>query len=150
SALAVSAVRIVSIHSAESMSGNFQWNPGWMAHPLTVANVLRFWAINWGVLVVLIVVAYRWTRAEERWLYRAVILSVAIVNVVQINPSDWDNHKLLDIAVLFGLLFGGRSIDRFMQKGKAQFSLASALVALLVVTGIHSYVVAFNERYAII
>jgi hypothetical protein len=146
----ISAPRIFTILNGMGGGGFLHWNVGWMVHPLTLYGLLRFWLINWGILIVLIVASWKLVRSEERWLYYASCVTILLINIVQLQPSDWDNHKLLDVAILLGLPFAGRALAAASLKKGTWLALTILLTVLLTITGAHSLIVAFNERYIIV
>ncbi len=138
-------LKVLQVAEASSSGGFLKFHVGWLVEPLTVSSFLSFWLLNYGVMIVLIVFAW---RRMPWWLLAACISCVGIINLVQMQPSLWDNHKLLDTAVLFCTPF----VALFLMdvRGLVKKTVAITLIVILSVSGAQSIGSALMTRAVII
>lgn len=79
---------------------NISFNPGFMAtHPL------RFWFFNLGLNFFLIPLGLVTAFKKHRAIVLGTILTFLLANLYQFSPDMFNNHKLINFAVIMGSIF---------------------------------------------
>lgn len=77
---------------------------GWMSpEPFNLFSWLFFWLKNWGFTLPLALLGWWQASAKERSWYGAFFILFLFANIVRMQSYDWDNAKLLIVA-LVGIL----------------------------------------------
>lgn len=139
---------IVQIISMRSEIGASQfWNPGYLVtRPVSLTSWILFWVYNFGVLVVLVPIAYRLTHGVSRRLIFGAGVLFIIANTLQMSYRMEHNHSLINYATTLLLPFIAIILVSWWQnKNIAMKFLSAALFTLLTVSGVFNLMVVKND-----
>jgi hypothetical protein len=93
----------------------FWWKVGWLSGDLDT-NWLLFWWINWGVWLLLAIVAYIRSAKENRKALLPIGVLFFLMNLVVTQPYDWDNSKIFTWVQLWFSGLIGVYLEKVWQK----------------------------------
>lgn len=129
---------------------------GYLAEPLTVSNFLRYWLLNIGLLLLLILAAFLMGSWHDRRLLLAFSAPFIAGNLIQLSPDlSGINHKLFNLWIVLMAIYGGITLYRLAsyRPPRRWFRplgplLAAVLIPPLVFSGIIDLMVVKNDRKA--
>jgi hypothetical protein len=114
---------------------------GWVVSGLNLLDVARFWLVNTGVFIPLLIVAILWRHKRplvpRRLLlfYLPFTLCFIIPNVMTLAPWVWDNVKVLFYWWLASAPLVALLLARLWQRGPARRALGAALFVCATLAG---------------
>lgn len=128
------------------------WHPGYLIVPLTVTNFLRYWWLNFGLLLPLVAVAAVTGSWRERGVLAACFGPFVLGSLFQLGPDlSGINHKVFNQWAVLMAVFGGVALARIdaLRVPRAAWAgpaLAMALLPPLLLSGIIDAALIKNER----
>jgi hypothetical protein len=149
-ATVIGALKIIGVTRLAGDNHFISWHIGWLVDKVSLIEVVKFWGVNWGPIVVLGVISYWFMPKNKRWIWWGLPIMLFFVNFIQWQPFLWDNHKFIDAAVLFSLPAIGKIFSTVWGKKVWGKPLVIIVVLFLTLTGVHSFFVAFNARFVLL
>lgn len=139
---------IISMRSA----GSITWNPGYLApRPFSLASWVSFWIYNFGILVILIPLAYRQTHSLGRGLMIGAGALFIAANLVQLSYRMEHNHSLINYATVITIPFVAVLLVRWWTKRSFGWKLlAAAAFSLATISGLFNLMVVKNDYQTMI
>jgi hypothetical protein len=102
----VSLFLYISLHGQSRPSRWFGLEWGWMSNNQRsgVLSFLKFWLMNWGLILPLALAGTIWMRDYRHPLVIAGWLLFVLCNIIRFQPWNWDNTKLLTWSYLLLLI----------------------------------------------
>lgn len=127
-------------------SYTIMFKPGFlMADPITIVNVIKFWWANIGLYLILFPLSIFTTPKSLRYLVLPILSLLLIVNLFQLSPDMFNNHKLLNLNMTFMVIFVAGLLERLWQK-KIIRPLVLLLIFFLTLSGIIDFFALKNDH----
>lgn len=122
-----------------------QFKPGFlMNETLTIFSVLNYWWQNLGLYMFLFPVAVVIAPRQLRKLVLPVITLFAVVNLFQLSPDMFNNHKLLNMDMVVVVIFVAGLIMK-ISTSKVKFIMPIILI-ILTFSGVIDFFALKNDR----
>lgn len=116
-----------------------------MNDPLTPIKFLVFWWQNLGLYLVLLPIAFLFVPKVLQKLMLPLLTLFAIVNLFQLSPDMFNNHKLLNFDMMFMVLFIAGLMHKLWQT-KIFKIVIPILIFFLIFSGIIDFFALKNDR----
>lgn len=114
----------------------FRWYPGWLSNPDKFdVNFIKFWVLNWGLIIPLFVVAFVKYKLYKNSLIVGAVLVFTLSNLFLFQPHDWDNTKLLTYVYIIAVYPISILLADIFKKGILYKLLTLVLIFMLTFSG---------------
>ncbi len=122
------------------------FKPGFlMTDSLTVVNFIKFWWANLGLYLVLFPLSLFFVPKAYRYLFLPIATLFLIVNLFQLSPDMFNNHKLLNLNMGFMVIFVSGLLHALWQR-KITRLFVPLLVLFLVFSGVVDFFALRNDH----
>lgn len=123
--------------------------PGFVlqGHILSSAS-LSYWTWNLGLLPIVVFFGFLSMKRDIRNIFIVTMILFLIPNIFQLSKDPFDDHKFLNLWIVFGCLLAAQGIVYLYMKGLMSKVLVIVLFPFLIISGVINNMVIKNDVHA--
>lgn len=126
------------------------FSPGYLVDNLTLAEFLRYWFLNLGLVSFLAPIGFIFSDKKQRKLFIPFLFLFVVGNLFQFSPEMAANHKFFNLFLIGANLFTSYLLVSLWKKGVVGKLVVPALLFFLTASGIIDIFPILNDRFMII
>jgi len=110
------------------------FQPGYLAASLAPRDLLEFWIFNLGFHLILFPIGMYYAPKRGRIMILPTLIILLIPNVFRLSPDMINNHKLINFAFIFIVMFSAQTIITIVDQLLRSRTLKVIVYAIFLVT----------------